>query len=262
MSEGEAPGPLPAAGMVEETGLLGGRVRLLQPRQGYRAAIDPVLLAAAVPAQPGERVLELGCGTGAAALCLAARVSGLDLTGLELQAAAADLARQSAALSGLVLTVVEGDLTAPPAAVAANGFHRVLMNPPYYPAGRHTASPSGHKAVSHGEGAADLAAWVQAALRALRSRGTLSVVYPVDRLDRLMALLAGRFGDIGLFPLWPRAGQPARRLLVQAVRDGRGPTRLLPGLVLHAADGRYTADADAVLRDAAPLDLGTGTPKL
>ena len=95
---------------------LDGRLRLWQPRRGYRAATDPVLLAAFTPAWPGQRVLELGCGAGAAALCLAVRVPGLDLHGLELQAAYAGLARRNAAENGLALEVHEGDLRHPPAA--------------------------------------------------------------------------------------------------------------------------------------------------
>ena len=73
-----------------------GRLRLLQPRKGYRAATDPVLLAAACPATSGDRVLDLGCGAGAAALCLGLRVPGLALSGLELQPGYADLARDLA----------------------------------------------------------------------------------------------------------------------------------------------------------------------
>ncbi|QJE72482.1 methyltransferase [Aerophototrophica crusticola] len=249
---------------VGETALLGGRVRLLQPEKGYRAAIDPVFLAASVPAREGERVLELGCGTGAALLCLAARVQGCALTGLELQPFAAGLVRESADLTGVAdrVTVVEGDLSDPPPDLKPNSFHHVMMNPPFHEAGRHTPSPHAHKAQSHGEGTADLAAWVQGALRFLKSRGTLTAIYPADRLEHLLALLAGRFGDIRVFPLWPRQGLPAKRVIVQARRDARGPTLLLPGLVLHGEGSGYAPQAEAVLRDAAPLDLSGNNPNL
>lgn len=236
--------------------LLGGRVILYQPRQGYRAAIDPVLLAAAVPAQPGQRVLDLGCGAGAALLCLAARLPENSITGLERQPDAAALARRSILENGWAhrALVVEGDVATPLAALVPNSFHHIMTNPPFWPAGHHSQSPSAGKADSHGENQTNLADFVQAAVRLLRSRGTLTIIWPTERLDALLTLLPGRFGDITLLPLWPRPGQPAKRAIVQAKRDGRGPFRLLPGLALHTGTD-YSAEATAILRDAAPLPL-------
>ncbi|MBP7336930.1 methyltransferase [Niveispirillum sp.] len=244
-------------GDIDRTALLGGRVTLFQPIGGYRAAIDPVLLAAAVPARVGEAVLELGCGTGAALLCLAARVPGLSVTGVEIQAMAAALARRSAAESGLGdrVSVLDGDIAALSPDLRPNSFDQVISNPPFWPAGRHTPSPSTHKAVSHGEGSGDLAMFVQAALRLLKSRGRLTLIYPAERLDHLLSLLTGRFGDIRILPLWPRAGQPARRVIVTALRDARGALSLLPGLVLHGPEQAYTPQVDAILRDAAALPV-------
>ena len=242
---------------VDITKLLGGRVTLFQPVGGYRAAIDPVLLAAAVGATRGQEVLELGCGTGAALLCLAARVSGLAVTGLEIQAAAADLARRGAVASDLGdrVTVLDGDVADPPTALRANSFDHVLANPPFWPDGTHTTSPSQHKATSHGEGSGDAGGFVRAALRLLKSRGTLTLIYPAGRLDHLLSLLTGRFGDISVLPLWPRAGIPAKRVIVSARRDARGPLVLLPGLVLHGDGQAFTPMAEAILREAAPLML-------
>ncbi len=111
---------------------LGGRLRIEQPRRGYRAGVDPVLLAAAVPARAGERVLDLGCGVGAAGLCLGARVSGVGLTGIEVQPFYADLARRNAARNGIAMDVLQGDLTNPPASLRAVSFDHVITNPPYY----------------------------------------------------------------------------------------------------------------------------------
>lgn len=245
------------SGDIDRTALLGGRVTLFQPVSGYRAAIDPVLLAAAVPARTGENVMELGCGTGAALLCLAARVPGLHVTGLEIQAPAADLARRSAGESGLDgrVTVLDGDMAQARPDLRANSFDHVMANPPFWAAGHHTPSPSGHKAASHGEMIGDLDLFVRAALRLLKSRGRLTVIYPAERLDHLLSLLVGRFGDVRVLPLWPRAGLPARRVIVAARRDARGPLSLLPGLVLHGPEQGYTPEAEAILRDAAALPL-------
>ncbi|OYQ32441.1 hypothetical protein CHU95_16725 [Niveispirillum lacus] len=244
-------------GEIDRTSLLGGRVTLFQPVTGYRAAIDPVLLAASVPARIGERVLELGCGTGAALLCLAARLPGLDVTGLEIQPMAADLARRSAAESGLStnVRVLEGDVAAMQTELYPNSFDHVMSNPPYWPAGRHTPSPNTHKALSHGDAAGDLDVFVQAALRLLKSRGRLTVIFPAERLDYLLSRLTGRFGDIRILPLWPRSGVPAKRVIVTGRRDAKGPLVLLPGLVLHQDGQGYTPAVEAILRDAAALPV-------
>jgi tRNA1(Val) A37 N6-methylase TrmN6 len=93
-----------------------------------------VLLAAFAPASPGARALDIGCGVGTAGLCLAARVGGVELHGLELQPAYAALARRNAAENGLAMAVHQGDLRRPPPELRASGFDLVLMNPPFHPA--------------------------------------------------------------------------------------------------------------------------------
>ncbi len=245
---------------LSDDGFLGGRLRLLQPKAGYRAATDPVLLAAAVPARAGENALELGCGAGAAALCLAARVPGLAVTGLERQPAYAALARENAARNGLALTVIEGDLAHLPAALRERSFDHVLANPPYYPAGGGTAARDpGREAALREE--TPLAVWVETAARRLRPRGVLTAIQAADRLPELLAACEGRLGSLVVLPLAPRAGRPAGRVLLRAVKGGRAAFRLLAPVVLHegvAHDGdrdSYSALAQAVLRGGAELPL-------
>jgi len=220
--------------------LLGGRVRLFQPAAGYRVAIDPVLLAAAVDPGDGATVLDLGSGTGAAALCLAARLETVRVTGLEADPGAVDAARRGAVASGLDARVafLAGDVAAPPAVLAPGSFDQVIANPPYLAAGTATRPPDGGKDRANVEGAADLSVWIATA----------------DRFDALVRALAPRFGSVELVPLWPRAGEAARRVIVRARLGGRSPARLSAGLVLHAADGSFTPAAEAILRGAAALE--------
>ncbi|MDE1145247.1 MAG: methyltransferase [Azospirillaceae bacterium] len=265
VSASPLPDPPPEGGELTEDALLGGRVRLLQPAAGYRAAIDPVLLAAATPAREGQRVLDLGCGAGAATFCLAARLPGVQIAGLEIQEAAAGLARRNAHLNGVAdrVAITVGDAAQAPAHLppgsdpdlVAARFDHVMTNPPFYPGGRHTRSPRGAKALSHGEGTADLATWVAAAARLLAPRGMLTMIHRADRVDEILARLAGRFGAVVLFPLWPRAGAEAKRVIIQARLGARSPARLLPGLVLHGEGGRYTPGADRALSGGAALDI-------
>jgi tRNA1(Val) A37 N6-methylase TrmN6 len=232
--------------------LLGGRVALRQPVRGFRAGLDAVLLAAFVPAAPGQRVLEAGCGSGAVFLCLAARVPGLSVTAVERETSMAALARGNAAANGVAVEVIEADVADPAVARRLAPCDHAFANPPYWPGG--TPPPGAVRRAATHEGGAGLAAWAAFLAAALRTGGTLSLVLPAARFDAgVAALRAAGCGSVTLLPVAPRAGAPAKRVLLRARRGGRGPARLLPALVLHEKDGAFTAAADAVLRDAAPL---------
>lgn len=236
-----------------EDRLLGGRIAFRQPARGYRAAIDPVLLAAFVPARAGQHVLEGGLGAGAAALCLLARVAGARVTGIELDPGLAALARHNAAANGAAerLAVIESDVTA----FRAGRFDHAMANPPFQAHGSGSASPQpARRRADREAGPGALAAWVAALGRRLAARGSLSLVLPAGRVSAGVAALAGAgFGAISLLPVAPRAGEPAVRVLLRGLRGARGPDRLLAPLVLHAADGGFTAEADSVLRGVQPL---------
>jgi tRNA1(Val) A37 N6-methylase TrmN6 len=243
------------AAVTEDT-LLDGRVRLLQPVQGYRAAIDPVFLAATVHAGAGEFVLDAGCGAGAASLCLAARVPDCRIAGLDTDETALALVRRNIALNKLEgrVEAVAGNIAAPPPRLAPASFHHVMTNPPHR-TGEGTPPADPGRAAAHLEGEVDLDHWMRACIALLRPRGTLCVVHRADRLDALLAALAGRVGGIAVFPLWPMRDRAAKRVLVRARKGVAGPVSLLPGLVLHEADGRSTPGAEAVLRGAAALEF-------
>jgi tRNA1(Val) A37 N6-methylase TrmN6 len=247
---------------LTDDGFLGGSLRILQPRDGYRAATDPVLLAAACPARPGESVLELGCGAGVASLCLGRRVQGLALDGLERQPAYADLARRNAARNGIALTVTEGDLAAMPAPLR-RPFDHVIANPPYFATGSGSPAEDAGREAAQRE-ATPLAVWIDAATRRLAPGGWLTLIHEASRLADLMAALDSRMGSLSLLPLAPRMGRPASRILLRARKGGRAPLRLLAPFVLHdgpAHDGdrdSFTAAAVAILRQGGALDSPFG----
>ncbi|MFC7473640.1 tRNA1(Val) (adenine(37)-N6)-methyltransferase [Dankookia sp. GCM10030260] len=240
-----------AAALTEDR-LLDGRVLLLQPRRGLRAGLDAVLLAAGVPALPGQRVLEAGCGSGAGFLCLAARVPDLAILAVERDAELAALARANAAANGLAgrVEVITGDVRDLDLLRRLPPCDHAFANPPFWPGG--TAPPEAlRRAATHEE--ASLVDWARFLAAPLARRGSVSLILPAARLDAAMAALAAAgCGGTRLVPFWPRGGQAAKRLLLQARRGGRGPARVEPGLVLHQAAG-FTAAAEAILRDAAAL---------
>ncbi|MCA3324111.1 MAG: N-6 DNA methylase [Roseomonas sp.] len=235
-----------------EDHLLNGRVALRQARQGFRAGLDAVLLAAFVPARPGDSVLEAGAGSGAAFLCLAARVPGLAIRAVEREAAMAALARDNAARAGLVARIELGDVADLALARALGPVAHGFANPPYWPGG--TPPPGAiRRAATHEAGTA-LSDWVGFLAAAIAPRGSLSLILPAARFDAaVVAMRQAGFGALELLPLWPRAGVPAKRALLRAWKGARGPAKLYAGLVLHEADGRFTEAAEATLRDAAAL---------
>jgi tRNA1(Val) A37 N6-methylase TrmN6 len=168
-----------------------------------------------------------------------------------------ELARRNVDLNGLAerLTIIAGDVFGRSTALKRGSFDEVFANPPYLEAAAAAASPDPLKAKATVEGGASLNDWITVALGLARTKGWITLIHRADRLAGLLSSLHGRTGEIAVFPLWPRSGEPARRVIVRARKGSRGPLRLLPGLVLHRADGSYTAAADAVLTDGAPLVL-------
>lgn len=235
---------------------LGGQLRLFQPAQGYRAAIDSVLLAAACPARPGETVLDLGCGAGAASLCLAARVPGISLAGIELQPDYAALGRLNAGRNGVEIDLHEGSLTDMPRALRRE-FHHVIANPPYYPA-KGSGSPLEDRATAM-RVELPLPLWVETAARRLLPDGWLTMIAAVDALPELVSSLAPRLGSAAILPLAAREGRPARRMILRARKGGRSPFRLLAPLILHKGARHeedrenYTPEVQAILRGGQSL---------
>lgn len=237
---------------------LNGRVRLWQPRAGYRAGVDPVLLAAAVPAKPGQTVLELGCGAGAAILCVLARVSGVYGVGVELQTPYAELARRNADENDAQLEVIEADLSALPAELKQRQFEHVIANPPYYRAGAHSAAIDRGRRIALGEGT-PLDSWFDTAARRLAPRGYLHMIQKADRLPDMMSGCTGRLGSVEVLPLAARMGRAAELVILRARKGGKAAFRLHAPLILHTGDRHekdgesYTTQVSAVLRDGAAL---------
>jgi tRNA1(Val) A37 N6-methylase TrmN6 len=237
---------------------LGGRVMAWQPRRGYRAAIDPVLLAAAVAARPGQSVLDLGCGVGVAALCLWARVPGLALTGVEVQPGYAALAARNAAAMGAALRVVTADLTDLPADLRARAFDEVMMNPPYHDRAASPAARDAGRDLALA-GPTPLSDWIATAARRLVPGGWLTLVQRAARLPEVLGAVEGRLGSVAVRPVAPRMGREAKLVLVRARKGGRAAFRLLPPLVLHEGDrhpgdrDHFTPEAAAILRGGAAL---------
>jgi tRNA1(Val) A37 N6-methylase TrmN6 len=251
-----APGLEPAPASLTEDAFLGGRLKVLQPEKGFRAGIDSVLLAASIPCSEGDALFEAGMGAGVAALCVAARVPAVHVTGVEIASGYAMMAEQNVRRNCFAesIRVIHGDvkdaLRRDLADWPVHGtFSHAFANPPFFEDGTMTPSPNILKAMATSFAPDDIELWVKVLNVMLAPRGTATVIYRGESLGRLLAAMQGRFGDILVAPVHGRDDMAASRVVVQGVKGSRGPLQILPGLVLHMRGAQFTPQAERILRD-------------
>jgi tRNA1(Val) A37 N6-methylase TrmN6 len=234
-------------------GLLNKRVVFEQPAEGYRVAVDTVLLAAAVPALGGDRILDLGCGAGGAMLCAACRMAGLKGLGLEIQKELVVICKRNidrnAFASGL--DVRQGNATTLPPELHG-AFDHVLMNPPYHDEATHDVSPNVMKRKANATGG-DLGEWIASAFKALKPSGTLALIHTARHRDEILKLLAEGFGDLEILPLLPKTNAAPKRLIFRARKSALFAAKECNALILHDKSGRFTKEAESILREGSAL---------
>ncbi len=251
------------AGLTDDQ-FLGGKLNILQPEKGYRAGTDAVLLAASVPATAGEAVFEAGLGTGVAALCLAKRVPGVVVTGIEAASRHVMIAEENARRNALqdAVHILKGDLldSMRHGQVDWPGpatFSHAFANPPFFEEGSVQKPADSLRAQAHLLKPGELEAWVRVMASLLKPRGTLTLIHPASSLYALLQAMAPRLGGLTVFPLFSRPGEDASRIIVRGVKGSKAPLRLCAGLALHGAEsGAFVAAADDVLRNGRALELG------
>lgn len=237
--------------MTEGT-LLGGRIAYRQSVTGHRSGVEPVLLAAAIPAQPSDRIIEAGTGAGAALLCLAHRVPGITGIGIERDPALARIAHDNVIANGAThLSIVAADIAHLP---LTGRFDHAFTNPPWQQINA-TPSPDPGRRLAHVAPTGLLTDWLTTLARLLRPRGSLTIILPSASItDALAAMTASGCGACTIMPLWPRTRRDAKLVLVQGLKGARGPSAIRAGLVLHDEAG-FTPEANAILREGEALGM-------
>ena len=224
-------------------------MKVAQPGRGFRSGLDAVVLAARVAARPGETALELGAGAGTASLCLAARVESIRIVGVEIDSGLVELATANAAANGFDCRFVEANVFGLPPELKRE-FDHVFCNPPFHGEGQ-SSPDTGRSLALSDEGR--LSDWLKLGLQRTVTGGFFTAILRADRLAEALSALPVQ--GVSVLPLWPKAGEPAKRAILQVRKSSRAPFVLLPGLVLHRADGTWTDQAEAVLRRGAALAL-------
>lgn len=235
---------------------LGGRVKLSQPSEGYRAGIDPIFLSASLHLKPQEKILDVGAGVGVASISLAVRCPEAKVTGLEIQQNLVDLAETNIETNGLQgrVDIIKGDLLSPPSFLKPHSFDQVMTNPPYYEYSRVRSSPIPRKAQSNTE-SVDLGKWIKFCLKMLKSKGIFTMIHRAERLPEILGYLGDRIGGVVIYPLWAGPNKHARRIILQGRKGVGGESRLSPGMMLHGGTEKYTPEAEAILRHLQPIIL-------
>ncbi|HRW28711.1 MAG: methyltransferase domain-containing protein [Alphaproteobacteria bacterium] len=243
-------------GKITKDDFLGGRISLSQPEKGYRITSDSVFLSATIRLKAGDKILDVGAGTGAILSCLSARLgenaSEVTMHGIEIQDDLITLAMEN---SGGTIKYYKGDIFNDVPGCEPNSYHHIVSNPPYYEKGKVKASPYKTKAVAQGDGISDLRLWVERCLRMVRPKGFITLVHRADRLDDIICALSQKAGSIIIYPLYSKAGKDANRVIIRAQKDANGLLSLKSGLIVHKSDGHYTDQAENILRHARYLDI-------
>jgi tRNA1(Val) A37 N6-methylase TrmN6 len=240
---------------LSDDAFLGGRLNILQPVKGFRAGLDAVMLAAAVPARERQAICDLGSGVGTAGLCVAARVGAVQLTAVDIDTQALTCATDNAQRNGLgaSFTAIEADLQGRARNLPRQHFHHVLTNPPFHDDARGTRAPDSGKATARSIAGPALFHWLRLARAIVRPRGTVSAILPPAQLALAIKALSEDGLGITLIPLWPARDLAAKRIIVRTQMNSRAPLQVQPGVVLHETDGRQTPQAEAILRHAGAL---------
>ena len=263
------PGTRSSSGIAPASGqettrdeFLGGKLNILQPADGPKGAIDALFLAAAVSGSPGQTALDVGSGIGLVAIALAQRVPDLEVTGVEMQPDLCRLGEENARANGLDsrVAIIEADVTAPLSTLQSDGlipesFDHVAANPPFYVEGKARIPHDAAKARSRIAPEGALEKWIRFSAAMAAPRGTLTLIHRPEALPDMLRHLDRRFGALKLFPLFPARGKAASRVIVQGIKGSNAPLSLQDGLVLHDAEGRYTEEAQAILRNGYALNL-------
>jgi len=234
---------------------LGGAVRLYQPKAGYRVSMDTVMLAASVPAKAGETVIEGGMGSAGAALCLARRVPGAKVVGVEQQDDMLAFARRNITFNNLEEFVAARQGCIKDLSSEEGVYDHVMVNPPYLADGKAIRPPVETKGLAHMDTSASFKDWMRFCVHKVKNKGTVTIIYRADRVDEVISHLYRRVGELKIMPLWPRVGVPAKRVIIQGRKGMHGAASILPGLALHGSVERYTPEAKEILWDGKALDL-------
>jgi tRNA1Val (adenine37-N6)-methyltransferase len=232
--------------------ILGGRIRVIQPRRGYRFSVDSILLARFVSVHSHDRVLELGAGTGVISLAIAALRHPREIIALEIQPELVAMIRRNGDLNRIdSIQAIATDLRKiNHANVQRESFDLVVANPPFRASKAGRVSPQEPRRIARSESSATLKDFVAAASRSARRGGRVAFVFAADRSAELISVLREHHLEPKRIRfVHPYSSAPASTILIEGRKNGGIEVAIEPPLILFDAPGAYSQQAREILGD-------------
>ena len=232
-----------------------GKISLFQPIRGYRANTDSILLAAAVNAKKGQRVLELGCGIGTVLFSLMSRIKGLHVVGIEAQKKYARLAVRNAIQNNFEADIVTCDIAAIPNTYKNLEYDHVVLNPPFFVSKDSMRISNYDQDVAKREQTLSLMDWMDIAIKRCSVKGEVVLIHQAERLADITSIISDRLGDIKILPICSFSGEEAKRILVKGKKGSSSPLRILAPIVMHEGSRsrkptkKHTDKVEGILRN-------------
>ena len=237
---------------------LGGKLSIIQQKDGFRAGHDSVLLASSIPAKKGDNCLELGIGTGVVSLCLLKRVPDLSITGIDNDSEVLQLLKKNIILNGYDndISIIQGDLNADInnfKKLKRHSFDHIFCNPPFYEDGEIILPKDQNKRNAYRGEKNFIADWIKFSLTFVKSKGSITFINHIKNLPDILSIFAKSMGDINVTPIFTDFKKPATRFLIKGIRDSRKPIKIRKGLILNNKNGKTPKKIENILRHGKAL---------
>ncbi len=232
---------------------LGGKIKLKQLLNGYRATSDAVTLSAAVnKLKNNATILDVGSGTGAVSLCLAARFKNIKITGIELQNENVEIANENSELNNFSDRVkfFQGNIFDNNNVFAKQGFDCVISNPPFMDRSDY-ASPNSNRDLTRRE--ENLKEWIEFCVKRANDNGKIYIIAKPDKLGEILQVMMIKTGAIKLYPIYSKINNIAKKIIIEATKSSKGKLEIMPAISLHSDDGKINSVAKKIQKEGKTL---------
>ncbi len=231
--------------LTEDT-ILNGKISILQPKTGYRVAIDPIILANFIDIKPEESILDVGCGVGTISLILKKKNITSEINAIDVDSDICEICKQNSLKNNLNINVINSNIEDAHLQSPLKGklFDHVVTNPPFF---NPKSSRMGYNKRLANFETIELNDWISHCLKFLKNKGSFSIIHSGHRLEEVLYALKNKAAAIEIIPIFPKENSDAIRVILKCIKGSKKFTKISPPIILHESDGRYTKVAGKIL---------------